>query len=204
LFKNSDRTVAKSQGTFLQFVTQIHFNSQQDSHEQRRKKVKAVLGEKNTNYITYRTRDIVKLQKPYFNKCVEYANLQQQILISSHEDTNDSHYLSPIMARISSDEPRISNDSVRGDIDTHSIVSQDNSASSPPYSINKKNSMAGFITQMRSQLANAAATDPSKQTARLAKVKKEIHDAGKKKKKIKKSLCIFLFVTTRSGIQTRY
>ncbi|EPB89362.1 hypothetical protein HMPREF1544_03871 [Mucor circinelloides 1006PhL] len=38
--------------------------------------------------------------------------------------------------------------------------------------------MAGFITQMRSQLANAAAAgDPSKQTARLAKLKKDISDS---------------------------
>ncbi|GAA5810513.1 hypothetical protein MFLAVUS_003936 [Mucor flavus] len=142
-----------------------------DSHEQRRKKVKAVLAEKNTNYITFRTRDIVKLQKNYFNKCTEYASLQQQILISSHEDNAvDSHYLSPMMARISSDEARKSSDSSnRSDFDSHSITSQDNS--NP-----KKNSMAGFITQMRSQLANAAATDPSKQAARLAKLKKEIND----------------------------
>ncbi|GAA5804389.1 hypothetical protein HPULCUR_009878 [Helicostylum pulchrum] len=145
-----------------------------DSHEQRRKKVKAVLAEKNTNYITFRTRDIVKLQKNYFNKCTEYASLQQQILISSHEDNAaDSHYLSPMMARISSDEARKSNDSGsnRPDFDSHSITSQDNS------NPNKKNSMAGFITQMRSQLANAAAADPSKQAARLAKLKKEISDA---------------------------
>ncbi|KAG2229078.1 hypothetical protein INT48_003292 [Thamnidium elegans] len=144
-----------------------------DSHEQRRKKVKAVLAEKNTNYITFRTRDIVKLQKNYFNKCTEYASLQQQILISSHEDNVvDSHFLSPMMARVSSDETRKSNDSNRPDFDSHSITSQDNS------NPNKKNSMAGFITQMRSQLANAAATDPSKQASRLAKLKKEINDTG--------------------------
>lgn len=88
----------------------------------------------------------------------------------------DPHCFSPTMARISSEESRKSNDSARGDIDSHSIASQENSTS-PPY--NKKNSMAGFITQMRSQLANAAAAgDPSKQTARLAKLKKEIHDSG--------------------------
>lgn len=79
-----------------------------------------------------------------------------------------------MMARISSDEARKSNDSGsnRPDFDSHSITSQDNS------NPNKKNSMAGFITQMRSQLANAAAADPSKQAARLAKLKKEISDAG--------------------------
>lgn len=81
------------------------------------------------------------------------------------------------MARVSSEETRLSSDSSRGDIDGRSIASQENSTSPP---INKKNSMAGFITQMRSQLANAAAAgDPSKQTARLAKLKKEIYDTGK-------------------------
>jgi hypothetical protein len=41
----------------------------------------------------------------------------------------------------------------------------------------KKNGMSGLITQMRSQLANAAAAgDPSKLTARLARLKKEVYD----------------------------
>ncbi|KAI9476413.1 MAG: hypothetical protein EXX96DRAFT_577119 [Benjaminiella poitrasii] len=143
-----------------------------DSHEQRRKKVKAVLGEKNTNYINFRTRDIVKLHKTYFNKCAEHANLQQQALISSHEElANEQHHLSPQMIRISSDEPRLSSDSMRDD---HSASSHE-TTSSPPY---KKNSMTGFITQMRSQLANAAAAgDPSKLATRLAKLKKEVNDS---------------------------
>ncbi|KAI8074342.1 uncharacterized protein B0P05DRAFT_512943 [Gilbertella persicaria] len=156
-----------------------------DSHEQRRKKVKAVFSEKNTNYINFRTREIVKLHKTYFNRCLEYASLQQQILISSHDDTasisstntlmSDTHQSSQMM-RTSSDEPRASNDSARDD--SHSIGSSSlHETSSPPHN-NKKNSMAGFITQMRSQLANAAAAaDPSKQTARIAKLKKDITDA---------------------------
>ncbi|KAI7903408.1 uncharacterized protein BX663DRAFT_508491 [Cokeromyces recurvatus] len=142
-----------------------------ESHEQRRKKVKAVLSEKNTNYINFRTRDIIKLHRAYFNKCTEYANLQQQTLISSHEEMmNDQHHLSPQMMRISSDETRLSIDSIRDD---HSISSHE-TTSSPSY---KKNSMSGFITQMRSQLANAAAAgDPSKLAARLAKLKKDINE----------------------------
>lgn len=118
---------------------------------------------------------------------MELSSLQQQVLISSHDDnasisastigaSSDSHYFSPQMVRVSSEEPRLSNDSSKDD--NHSIAStflQDSSSS--PHS--KKNSMAGFITQMRSQLANAAAAgDPSKQTARGAKLKKEISDAG--------------------------
>lgn len=141
--------------------------------------MKAVLGEKNANYIGYRTRDIVKLQKSYMNKCNEYANIQQQILIANHDDGAEHHLSPTMMTRASSEEPRVSNDSGRDD--TQSVLSQDTLTGHH----NKKNSMAGFITQMRSQLASAAATtDPSKQTARLAKLKKDIHDAGKKKKKI--------------------
>lgn len=112
---------------------------------------------------------------------MEYASLQQQILISSHEDTNSMDYHTcPQIARISTDEPRLSNDSgstTRGD-DNHSIASS--SYQDSTVALNKKNGMAGFITQMRSQLANAAAAgDPSKQTARLAKLKKDITDTGK-------------------------
>lgn len=77
------------------------------------------------------------------------------------------------MARISSDEARKSSDSNSREFDTNSL--QDNNSISP--SNYKKSSMAGFITTMRSQLANAAAVDPSKQAARLAKLKKEINDA---------------------------
>ncbi|CEP17247.1 hypothetical protein [Parasitella parasitica] len=150
-----------------------------ESHEQRRKKIKAVLGEKNTNFITFRTREISKLHKSYINKCLEHASLQKQILISSHhEDANlVDYHTSPHMARISTDEPRLSNDSSsasKGD-DNHSV----GSSSFHDYSLNssKKSSMAGFITQMRSQLANAAAAgDPSKQNTRLAKLKKDITD----------------------------
>jgi hypothetical protein len=115
---------------------------------------------------------------------MEYATLQQQIPSTSsspHHHEDPSHSINPTtMARMSLDDPpitRISTDSShRADIDSHSIGSLSEGTSSPP-THNKKNSMAGFITQMKSQLANAAAAgDPSKQTARLAKLKKEITD----------------------------
>ncbi|KAK4509765.1 uncharacterized protein ATC70_007067 [Mucor velutinosus] len=179
-YENSiEKTIELRRDFIACLKSQIELLSKvKESHEQRRKKVKAVLGEKNTNYITFRTRDIVKLHKSYVNKCMEYASLQQQILISSHEDSNSvDHHSSPQMARISTDEPRLSNDSgstIKGD-DNHSIASSSYQDSS--LNPNKKNSMAGFITQMRSQLANAAAAgDPSKQTARSAKLKKDISD----------------------------
>ncbi|CAO0799417.1 unnamed protein product [Mucor circinelloides] len=180
-YENSiEKTIELRRDYIACLKSQIELLSKvKESHEQRRKKVKAVLGEKNTNYITFRSRDIVKLHKSYVNRCMEYASLQQQILISSHEDNNSvDHHSSPQMARISTDEPRLSNDSGstgRGGDDNHSI----SSSSYQDSSLNpNKNSMAGFITQMRSQLANAAAAgDPSKQTARLAKLKKDISDS---------------------------
>lgn len=127
-----------------------------DNHEQRRKTVKSVLHEKNTNYLNYRTKDIIKLHKVYFNKCAEYLSLQQQVLISSHDERSN----------IPETDERLSSDSSR----------TLESLSTSPH--NKKNGMSGLITQMRSQLANAAAAgDPSKLTARLAKLKKEVYDA---------------------------
>lgn len=98
------------------------------------------------------------------------------MLISSHDEKSSSNeqLLPPSVARVSSDEPlvlgRVSSESAR--------TTATESLSSSPH--NKKNGMSGFITQMRSQLANAAAAgDPSRLTARLAKLKKEVHDAGK-------------------------
>lgn len=81
--------------------------------------------------------------------------------------------------RVSTDEPRVSSDSSRDD--NHSIASsvtfQD--PSSPPNHAYGKKGMSGFLNQMKSQLANAAAAvDPSKQNTRIAKMKKEVADAG--------------------------
>jgi hypothetical protein len=44
--------------------------------------------------------------------------------------------------------------------------------------------MGGFMAQMRTQLAaaTAGANDLSKQNARFAKIKKDIHDAGKSRR----------------------
>ncbi|KAG1151006.1 hypothetical protein G6F38_001630 [Rhizopus arrhizus] len=106
-----------------------------------------------------------KTNKGYYQ---EYVSLQQQVLISSHDErfsipsSPDPSFLSPSN---NDEQPagRLSSDSVRTveSISSHS----------------KKNGMSGLITQMRSQLANAAAAgDPSKLTARLARLKKEVYD----------------------------
>ncbi|KAI9243653.1 Rho GTPase activation protein [Sporodiniella umbellata] len=128
-----------------------------DKHEQKRKAVKSVLHEKNTNYLNYRTRDIQKLHKAYFHKCAEYLSLQQQVLISSHDERNSI--------------PE-SDESLRRS--TESSRTFESLSTSP----HKRNGMSGLITQMRSQLANAAAAgDPSKLTTRLTRLKKEVYDA---------------------------
>lgn len=87
--------------------------------------------------------------------------------------------MSPQVMRISSEEPRVSSDSSRDDNNSiaSSVTFQD--PSSPPNHSHSKKSMSGFINQMKSQLANAAAAvDPNKQNTRIAKMKKEISDTG--------------------------
>ncbi|KAF7722543.1 hypothetical protein EC973_002967 [Apophysomyces ossiformis] len=137
-----------------------------DSHEQRRKKVKTVLSQKNMDYITFRTRDIVKCpnalivqvkrQRTYITKCHELAYAQQ------HQYEGDT------IRRVSSEEarPRASADSGRETDGSSTSSIQD-----------PRRSMVGFMAQMRTQLANATITDPSRQTARFVKLKKEITEA---------------------------
>ncbi|KAI9265038.1 hypothetical protein BDA99DRAFT_507510 [Phascolomyces articulosus] len=49
-----------------------------DTQENRRKKIKNILGEKNTNYLTYRSRDYVKRHNAYTNKCKEIDQAESE------------------------------------------------------------------------------------------------------------------------------
>ncbi|KAF7725431.1 hypothetical protein EC973_009605 [Apophysomyces ossiformis] len=167
-----------------------------DLQEQRRKRVKSVLDEVNTDYTSFRTRDIVKLQKAYSHKCNELQNAQilaqqqQQQLAAQmaaghgHEsEFKDADHLH-VSSRMSSDEPRprLSNESGR-DTDASSISSLNNN---PTEAIHKKGmGMEGFMAKVRTQIVNAAAAasansipvDASKQNLKFAKLKKDISDA---------------------------
>jgi hypothetical protein len=61
--------------------------------------------------------------------------------------------------------------------------------------------MGGFMAQMRTQLAaaTAGANDLSKQNARFAKIKKDIHDAGKTQRHV-----LYHSYTNRSGVGGPY
>jgi hypothetical protein len=125
----------------------------------------------------------------YFSKCNELATIQQSIHDGgSSNSTNISsdsleHTLSPVTTM---DESRKSTD-FDNDTDSSSISSIPDTASSHHTSSTttsgpgNKKKMGGFMAQMRTQLAAAAAgsaSDQAKQTARFAKIKKDIHDAG--------------------------
>lgn len=93
-----------------------------EKQENRRKKVKTILGETNSAYIGYRTRDIVKLHKSYVGRCMDLQNaqhqLQQQIQQQQHQqhqnlspnsseiDLRDHDTQQQQQQRLSSDEPR--------------------------------------------------------------------------------------------------
>ncbi|KAG0173817.1 hypothetical protein DFQ30_006941 [Apophysomyces sp. BC1015] len=152
-----EKTVAVRSEVIQSMRTQIDLLIKvRDSHEQRRKKVKLVLSQKNADYILFRTRDIVKRQRAYITKCHELSYAQQQ------------QYEGDTTRRQSSEEsrPRASGDSGR-ETDSSSMSS----------SYDPKRGMVGFMAQMRTQLANATITDPSRHTARFVKLKKEITDA---------------------------
>ncbi|KAL0088291.1 hypothetical protein F4703DRAFT_1845368 [Phycomyces blakesleeanus] len=159
-----------------------------ENQEHRRKRVKQVVGEKNAAYTNFRTRDIGKLHKAYMNKCQELAQTQKQpppfqqsqqppALLSAQNidpETEQSIRHSIPLNRVSSEEPqpRASSDSGR-DTDTSSI------SSANLQEITFKKGMVGFMASMRTQFAHATVVsnvDPSKQTARFAKLKKEVSD----------------------------
>ncbi|KAI8085113.1 uncharacterized protein BX664DRAFT_338547 [Halteromyces radiatus] len=144
-----------------------------DKQEQRRKTVKQHVADKNMDYTLYRTRDFVKAKKMYFGKCNELAFAQQQF----HDNTESltDHGLSPTPT----DEPRksIENDNDTDGSSISSIPDTTQNSTTTSISGNRKK-MGGFMAQMRTQIAAATAgtNDLSKQNARFAKIKKDIHD----------------------------
>ncbi|KAI9304506.1 hypothetical protein BJ944DRAFT_266735 [Cunninghamella echinulata] len=130
-----------------------------EKQENRRKNVKQLVSDRNSQYITFRTRDFVKAKKAYTAKCNELAANQQSI---EAIEQVDQHAII--------DEPRKSTDNDH-DTDGSSI----NSLQESTHSSNRKK-VSGLMAHMKTQFAAATAPDPSKQSARCAKIKKDIHD----------------------------
>ncbi|ORY95547.1 hypothetical protein BCR43DRAFT_459372 [Syncephalastrum racemosum] len=147
---------------------QVLYRVKEDQKE-RRNKVKNVLGEKNTNYLSYRTRDFVKRHKAYTTKCAELDAAQQQFLQQPGQE--EEEMAGRLSIEDNSNGGRKSSDSGYRDTDAHST------SSLPENHSGTKRGMAGFMA-LRTQIANAmASTDPSKQNTRLAKLKREVVDA---------------------------
>ncbi|SAM05181.1 hypothetical protein [Absidia glauca] len=184
-----DKVIKSRRDFILAMKAQIDvLTTVKDKQEQRRKTVKQHVADKNMDYTNYRTRDFIKVKKMYFSKCNELATIQQSVHDGgSSNSTNISsdsleHTLSPVTTM---DESRKSTD-FDNDTDSSSISSIPDTASSHHTSstttsgVGNKKKMGGFMAQMRTQLAAAAAgsaSDQAKQTARFAKIKKDIHDA---------------------------
>lgn len=148
----------------------------------------------------------------YFGKCSELAFAQQQLhegnntpLSSNYDSPEHTPHL-PL-----EEQPRQSME-IDNDTDGSSISSMPDTLISPQATLNtgttastitsttansasnaagvvsatggNRKKMGGFMAQMRTQLAaaTAGANDLSKQNARFAKIKKDIHDAGKSRK----------------------
>jgi hypothetical protein len=81
-----------------------------------------------------------------------------------------------------------------------SATSSSNAAGGVSATGGNRKKMGGFMAQMRTQLAaaTAGANDLSKQNARFAKIKKDIHDAGKTQRHLYHSY------TNRTGVHGPY
>ncbi|KAI8336527.1 hypothetical protein BC941DRAFT_502772 [Chlamydoabsidia padenii] len=190
-----DKVINSRRDFILAMKTQIDVLTMvKDKQEQRRKTVKQHVADKNMDYTNYRTRDFNKVKKLYISKCKELATIQQQchdgssISSNNHNINNNNNNnfsydslentLSP---STTVDEPRKSTD-FENDTDSSSISSIPDTASSLHTTSTggggSKKKMGGFMAQMRTQLAAATAgtNDHSKQNARFAKIKKDIHD----------------------------
>ncbi|KAI8339123.1 hypothetical protein BC941DRAFT_422145 [Chlamydoabsidia padenii] len=193
---NSRREFIQAMKTQIDVLVMVR-----DKQEQRRKTVKQHVADKNMEYINYRTRDFIKVEKMYFGKCGELAIAQQQVHEGNNTPLNNNHDSQEHgIPSASLDEPRQSTE-IDNDTDGSSISSMpDTSSLSPqvtPSNIattgtivnsggngaisagGNRKKMGGFMAQMRTQLAaaTAGANDLSKQNARFAKIKKDIHDA---------------------------
>ncbi|KAI9029086.1 hypothetical protein CLU79DRAFT_811007 [Phycomyces nitens] len=187
--KSIEKTITLRSEFIVKIRSQIELLIKfRDNLEQRKKKVKQVVGDKNSTYSTYRTRDILKLRKAYMSKCNDLVQTQKQLPTfqpsqqhpaslstqSLDAEIEPSIRHSIPLNRISSEEPqpRISSDSGK-DTDASSI------SSANLQEITFKKGMVGFMASMRTQITHATVVsnvDPSKQTARFAKLKKEISD----------------------------
>ncbi|KAG1221646.1 hypothetical protein G6F62_008993 [Rhizopus arrhizus] len=154
----------KCKGYIKKRNRKISSGKEKEHEEATRKAYKTKLSEANLNYINFRNRDIVKLQKAYTHKCEELKNAQHtyQLQQQHYEESNNNDEHSIKSSRNSADITRLSGDYSMMD-DQH----------------NKKG-MAGLFSQMRTIAASngyLSPVDQNKQISKFAKMKKDITDA---------------------------
>ncbi|KAI7903848.1 uncharacterized protein BX663DRAFT_505448 [Cokeromyces recurvatus] len=139
---------------------------QKEIEEQNRKTNKSKLYDANNNYITFRRRDIAKLQKAYVHKCEDLKvtqnnwQEQQQLDLMNNAANRNSLELTANNFRLS------------GDYNNRDGLLSDSNSISDQSPTNKKG-MAGLISQMRTRTP----LDQSKQMTKVTRMKKDITDA---------------------------
>ncbi|ORX48563.1 hypothetical protein DM01DRAFT_1385490 [Hesseltinella vesiculosa] len=125
-----------------------------DAQVNTRKEVKSKINDISSEYTTYRSREFAKIKRNYDIK-------YKELLLAQQQEEAAEHGL-PL-----AEEPRRS---MEGDHDDNASVS-----SIPDH----KKKVNAFMAQVRTQFAAATANinDSSKQTARVSKIKKELHEA---------------------------
>ncbi|KAI9499109.1 hypothetical protein BDB00DRAFT_866603 [Zychaea mexicana] len=142
-----------------------------ETQESRRKKIKTILGEKNSNYLTYRSRDFSKRQRAYTTKCEEIDAVEeeaQQHAAAAASGTGAGTVPPSTVAAsggggvLEEQGPRKSSDS-----------DQSGSSASHEHSSHRRR-MAG-LKALRNQIVNAmsSAVDPN---TRAAKLKRDMID----------------------------
>ncbi|KAI8889257.1 hypothetical protein K501DRAFT_329336 [Backusella circina FSU 941] len=138
-----------------------------ESEDAKRKKIKTRLSEVNLNYSTFRTRDIIKLQKNYIHKCEELklSESNWQKLQLQHAQQQEIQEFGD------------HNNHLLGSNDEYSFTASPQETTDGLFSFEHKKGMAEIISQMKTRAVGStrlAPLDQNKQNTKVMKMKKDI------------------------------
>ncbi|KAI8140125.1 hypothetical protein BJV82DRAFT_671897 [Fennellomyces sp. T-0311] len=140
-----------------------------NTQEMRRKRIKNILGEKNTNYLSFRSRDFVRRHRAYNAKCNEIEVLEDEINAAPATASTTSTAPAQTAGSITTaptEEPRKSSDSDQSATSSHDT---------------HRRRMAG-LKALRTQIVNAMSSNMDPNT-RVAKLKREMVDLDREYRK---------------------
>ncbi|KAG2219113.1 hypothetical protein INT45_009780 [Circinella minor] len=155
-----------------------------DTQENRRKKIKNILGEKNTNYLQYLLRDYVKRQQAYINKCKEIDSMEVEAehAASQHQQQRDISSTSTVTTSTTPTVAAVASSGVGGMFDEQGPrKSSDSDHSTSSYDTSYKRRMGG-LKALRNQIVNAMSSNVDPNT-RVTKLKRDMVDLDREYKK---------------------